>query len=175
MSISPTPATSATRTASRVSCICATLFTYTLRRRWRAPFRSCRRWKRRSSPRSRVVPVAVLSSVGAARWPAHSVRCPLSDALDCLRAVQGAGATPWQGSSTSTADAKLTELLVTLANCPRSQSLSIYPHRCLRPLRASQALRRREAHAAIQLGRQADRSASDARGGLPQAARGQCL
>jgi hypothetical protein len=40
----------------------------------------------------RVVPVAVLSSVGAARWRAHSVRCPLSDALDCLRAVQAARA-----------------------------------------------------------------------------------
>ena len=40
--------------------------------------------------------------------------------------ASGAGATPWQGSSTSTADAKLTELLVTLANCPRSHSLSIY-------------------------------------------------
>ena len=39
--------------------------------------------------------------------------------------ASGAGATPWQGSSTSTADAKLTELLVTLANCPRSHSLSM--------------------------------------------------
>jgi hypothetical protein len=41
----------AAKTASRVSCICAILFICTLRRYRRAPVRSCRRLKRRSSPR----------------------------------------------------------------------------------------------------------------------------
>jgi hypothetical protein len=35
---------------------------------------------------------SVLLSADAARWRAHPVRCPLSDALDCLRAVQSARA-----------------------------------------------------------------------------------
>ena len=52
----------------------------------------------------RVVPVPVLLSADAARWRAHAVRCPLSNALDwsASRAI-GAGATVWGGLSRRTA------------------------------------------------------------------------
>src|SRR3984957_2539910 len=45
-----------------------------------------------TTPNSARCSVPVLLSADAARWRAHAVRCPLSDALDCLRAVQSARA-----------------------------------------------------------------------------------
>ena len=61
-----------------------------------------------------------------ARWRAHAVRCPLSDALDRLRAVRPARTYNVAGLMEQHGDAKLTELIVTLTNCPKAWSASVY-------------------------------------------------
>ena len=47
-----------------------------------------------TTPNSARCSGSVLVSAHAARWRAHPVRCPLSDALDCLQAMQSARALP---------------------------------------------------------------------------------
>jgi hypothetical protein len=79
-----------------------------------------------TTPNSARCSVPVLLSADAVRWRAHAVRCPLSDALDCLRAVRPARALQRRAAhGAQHGDPKLTDLLQTLADCQKARSASI--------------------------------------------------